>query len=449
MILPGMAGFQPTPTFDARFLQTATPASPPPCPVVNPDLPLTGELSEILTALRSSAPFDFTDKAVEFLNQGGSPEVLIQAVKAVDPDYIDQQDLTNNGQVEILLKTSSLSILGCSPDGSATYTIYGKFIDEIMLFFSPRIKAVQDLNQNGILELLLITRSAGGFSSAMLLRVVEWDGQGFHSVLGLSPTYPYRMIAEIEYSAKQGEVSGVVYEQGPVEIADLDGNGTTEIIVHSGLPGHHDLLAHGPWRAGKDIFNWNGEAFVLMRSEIDPPVYRFQAVHDADQAALLGEYDESLRLYQEAIFSDKLAGWSPELYQQQYDIVMSRYSTDPTPTPYPASPEEYYHLAAYAYFRILLLHALLDNTVEAQTVYDTLQSEFPEGQPGYESALLGQYFWKALQDTQDVGQACNQALESMMDQTDEIIYWLRDFHGWQSPRYLPIDLCPFRYTGTR
>ena len=107
-----------------------------------------------------------------------------------------------------------------------------------------------------------------------------------------------------------------------------------------------------------------------------------------------------------------------------------------------------YHLAAYARFRILVLHALRGYSVEAQAVYDTLQSNFPEGQPGHASALLGEAFWQAFQVTQDVGQACNQALESMAD-PDEIIYWLSGYHGFQSPNYQPVDLCPFGQTGTR
>ena len=62
---------------------------------------------------------------------------------------------------------------------------------------------------------------------------------------------------------------------------------------------------------------------------------------------------------------------------------------------------------------------------------------------------LGSISGRPFQATQDVGQACNQALESMGEQTDEIIYWLSGYHGWQSPSYLPVDLCPFGQTGTR
>jgi hypothetical protein len=443
MILPGMAGFQPSPTFDARFLQTATPTLPPPCPVVVPEMPLPEVLAQRIAGYHDNFKGDISDDVLEYLNLGGAPEILIHALKAVDPSLIEQFDFTNDGQMELLLKTLNISILGCDPERTAKYIIYGRFIDPQPLPLGPDIQAIHDLNRNGLPELLFTTRAFGGFGSTLFLQVVEWDGRGIYNVPWLSPTYPYQPITFLGV-----EDEGVYFEPGMVEINDLDGNGTTEIIVHSGIPTHHDTFAHGPWRAGKDIFTWNGEDYVLLYSEIDPPVYRFQAVHDADKAALLGKYDEALKLYQETIFSDKLIGWSLELYLQQKDIAATWYNDNPTPTAPPASPEEYNHLAAYAHFRILVLHSLQGNITEAQTVYDTLHSEFPQGQPGFASALFGQYFWHAFQDTQDVAQACNLALESMGEQTEEIIYWLRDIHGWQAPRYLPIDLCPFRYTGT-
>jgi hypothetical protein len=448
MILPGMSGFQPSPTYDSRLHPSATPGQPPPCPAVDPDLSLPTEFTEKLVAYENTDFVDLADVTLEFLNQGGSPEILIQAIEAVDPQLIDQQDFTNDGQAELLLKTTYLSVLGCKPDGSAKYAVFGKFIDYGFIT-TPRINTLQDLNQDGFPELVLTSRS-GGWGASVFLQVIQWDGLSLRNMFKSSSAYPYRTVAATACGYyEQPDVCGVEFEAGTLELEDLDRNGTIEIIVHSDLPGHPELLAHGPWRGGKDIFTWNGEAYVLLRSEIDPPEYRFQAVHDADQAALLGEYDEALRLYQEAIFSDQLAGWSPELNQQQIDLMAFLYSTDPTPTPYPAPTEEYYHLAAYARFRILLLHALRGYTTEAKAIYGTLQNEFPEGQPGYESALLGQYFWQAFQATQDVGQACNQALESMGEQTDEIIYWLSGYHGWQSPSYQPVDLCPFGQTGTR
>lgn len=430
-----MAGFQPSPTYDPCLFPSATPGQPPPCPIVDPNLALPAELTQ-----NSIDRSGFSDDVLSFLNQGGSPEILVQAINIYFP-FDDRLDYTNDGQQELILYDREMIILGCNPDGSATYKILGVFSD-YKGWWNPKILGTEDINKNGFPEIVLISIAYGGLSTALSLTISEWDGQSIQSVVVSTPAYPYRSIADIRGGS-------IIFEIGSVELQDLDGNGTREIIVHSGISGHPDLLSHGPWRGGTDTFTWNGEAFVLLRSEIDPPVYRFQAVHDADQAILLGEYDKALRLYQEAIFSDKLRGWSPEHSQQQFDIAATWYDGNPTPTPYPASPEEYYHLAAYARFRILVLHALRGNLVEAQTVYDTLQSKFPQGQPGHESALLAQYFWQAFQATQDVGQACNQSLASMGDQTDEIIYWLSGFHGMQSPTYKPVDLCPFGQTGTR
>jgi hypothetical protein len=447
LLLPGMAGFQATPTFDTQSAQPAAPASPPPCPAADPALALPAELGQAIAIFKTSLPFDLAAPIVDFLNQGGAPETLIQAVEAVDPELILRQDLTNDGQEELLLKMRYLSILGCTPDGQ--YKIFGQFIDDIV-FFPPAIIAIQDLNRDGLPEMLLHSRTFRGLSTTLTLQVVAWNGQEIANMIGMPPAYPYRSLAEVIYWDEHDEVIGIMHELGDVELVDVDGNGTTEIIVHSGIPGHPDTFAHGPWRGGQDTFTWNGDAFVLLNSEIDPPVYRFQAVHDADQAALLGNYDQALTLYQEAIFSDQLAGWSPELYSQQMDLVNTWYNNEPTPTPYAPPAEEYYHLAGYARFRILVLHALRGYTVEAQTVYDTLQEEFSEGQPGHASALLATAFWQEYQATQNVGQACRYALGELGDGAEEILYWVgSSFHGWQFPPYKPVDLCPYGQTGTR
>jgi hypothetical protein len=413
---------------------------PPPCPNLNSALPLPPLLADELVNFVSiyQVP-DLSEPVISFLNQGGSSEMVLRAAQAAYPKLASLIDLTNDGQPELLLSTETLSILGCDPGGSGQYIILGQFYDDIDLV-PPGIIAIQDLNLDGLPELLLISRAFGGFSTTYLLQIRTWDGQSFSSPIVLPPDYPYRSQGNLGFEDYQHSLWGITYHGGIVDLLDVDHNGTTEFIIKSGLPGHPDLIAHGPWRHAQDTFTWNGEAYVLLRSEIDPPIYRFQAVQDADQAALWGEYDRALALYQDAIFSDQLLGWSPELYeQQQYSFFV-----DSTPTPFPAPAEEYYHLAAYARFRILVLHALHGYDQDGQIVYDTLIERFPEGQPGYESAVLAQGFWSTYLATHDVGQACTQALKAIWDEAGEILYWLDgDFHGMQAPDYQLVGLCPF------
>ena len=413
---------------------------PPPCPRVNSTLPLPPLLADELANFVSiyRVP-DLSEPVISFLNQGGSPDIFLRAAQAAYPELASWIDLTNDGQSELLLSTETLSILGCDPGGSGQYIILGQFFDDIDLV-PPGIIGIQDLNLDGLPELLLSSRAFGGFSTTYLLQIRTWDGQSFSSPIVLPPDHPYHSQGDLGFEDYQHSLWGITYHSGIVDLVDVDHNGTTEFIINSGLPGHPDLIAHGPWRHAQDVFTWNGEAYVLLHSDIDPPIYRFQALHDADQAALWGEYERALALYQDVIFSDLLLGWSPDLYEQQaYSFFV-----DSTPTPFPVPAEEYYHLAAYARFRILVLHALHGYDRDGQIVYDTLIERFPAGQPGYESAVLALGFWPAYLATHDVGQACTQALQAVGDDAEDILYWLDgDFHGIQAPDYQRIDLCPF------
>jgi hypothetical protein len=69
-------------------------------------------------------------------------------------------------------------------------------------------------------------------------------------------------------------------------------------------------------------------------------------VQDGDLAFSQQEYDKAIRLYQEAIISDKLKGYSPEIRDNLRAQFDTRYSTTPTPTPHPIALDEYPKLAA-------------------------------------------------------------------------------------------------------
>jgi hypothetical protein len=445
LIFPGFVGFEPSPTYNPKKMPTATPAASPTCPKVDSSLAVPIGLAEMIKNYETNSDrTNLAEPILGFLNQGGSPEKIIQAWQEVNPKRIRYLDLTNDGQPEIILDTKLLSVLGCYSGSNGHYEIISKYADNIYLL-SPELFPIQDINLDGIPELIMISRAFGFMSATQYLQVVEWDGKTFSNIISSPPLYPYRSLANTWYREVYSSESGMYFEPGSVELQDIDHNGTLEIIINISIPFHPDSRSHGPWRGGRDIFTWNGEAFVLLKSEIDPPEYRFQAVEDADQDVLIGLYDQALSLYQEAIFSDQLKGWSSELYQQQFE--QPYLSLDPTLTPIPAPSEEYYHLAAYASFRLMVLHVLLGHGEEAQTIHDSLVAKFPEDQPGHESATLATSFWQEYQSTKEVGKACNIAIINSPDQVTEILSWLSyDWHGWQAPRYQPVDLCPFGQT---
>jgi hypothetical protein len=172
-------------------------------------------------------------------------------------------------------------------------------------------------------------------------------------------------------------------------------------------------------------------------------IYRFQAVEDADRATLLGEYDSALSLYQDVIFSDKLDSWSEERALQISARLEVWYGT-PTPTAFPEDKTEYPRLAAYAYYRMVILHTFLSEMEAAQVKYATLQEKFPTGSPGQPYVEMASAFWDAWQSTHKMYDGCAAAIGYAAAHPEILTPLGSDYHGQQSHIYVPADVCPFR-----
>ncbi len=149
-------------------------------------------------------------------------------------------------------------------------------------------------------------------------------------------------------------------------------------------------------------------------------------------------------MYQEAIFSDKLNGYSTEIRDNLRARWDASFGTTPTATPYPLAPDEYPSLAAYAYYRIMLLHIVQNHESDAGTVYKTLQQKFGSdtyGHPYYEMATE---FWNAYQSTHNMYDGCAAAIQYAAEHPEILTPLGSDYHGSQSHIYVPADVCPFR-----
>jgi hypothetical protein len=424
------------PKIDLNKLPTASAAPAIPCPVSQVSPQSTPVLNSWAFPNESQPNPASAADILFFLNAYG-PEALvgknaIPSNQIIDSDTITAyQDFTNDKIPEIVItQTGWFRIYGCK---ESHYQLLFELGPDPR-FFAPYILAIQDLNRNGIPEIYL--KIAAYSQSARDLGAVEWDGERFRWILLYPDGQTYVTVAP-----------------GYLSFQDINGDGFQEVIANFDIPIWTNYDLGLPWRKAKQIFKWNGKYFLFYKENFDPPVFRYQAVEDGDRASLAGDYVSALNLYQQAIFSDKLEWYSAERRGTMHLQWESQF--DPTPQPTPtlpnADPDEYDNLAAYASYRIMVIHALHGYFSDAQVVYNDLQKHYLEAKNGSIYAKLATEFWKEYAASRDMSKGCSKALDFARQNWLEVTQYLGNtdggatYFGNQGLKY-EMDgnlLCPF------
>ena len=409
----------PASTFDPSNIPTWTPQAAAQCPAEKPGL--VADFKNLENHL-------IDNQILDFLDAGGTRSAAIAGIrklqKTADATVIQENDVTGDGVPDLLFTEMPLilNVFICK-DGQYQRQLP---IAEAGHAYQPFIVDIDDLNLDGMNE--IVTKAGDDRSTGIW--VLEWDGSEFQNLKLTGDYY-------------ENNSCGLLVGPSALEIRDTDGNGTKELILEQGIPIWIEYYYGLPWRKQTRTCSWNGFEFVMTHSEYSPPEYRFQAVQDGDVAALAGEYDRAIAFYQEAIFSDKLEWWSPE--RRAYERLVAQMQAVHTPVPLPTltpDPSEYGYLASYARYRILLIHVVRGYLPEAKIVFDTLQANFPKGQPGHEFAAMAKVFWDEYQVSADIGLACQAAI-AFPDKDIALTFLGSDYHGEQSHTYVPEDVCPF------
>ncbi len=387
---------------------------------------------------------------MDFLNAGGNPDFIRDHIVGSEPSLWAEEDLTGDGVPELVMSIFGVNILMCSD---------GQYIAGLHLmigadpFPGTVILAIKDMNLDGVPELVL--RGSVMSAGVMIYRILEWNGKDFHSLIWseqkIAPWFYtsigqamnwYTYWSDITLSADET----IVRPSSTAAVRDTDGNGTLELLIHSDIPVPRYLYG-GPYRETTETYQWNGFYFSLAQLDIDPPVYRFQAVEDADRLSLLGKYQQAMDYYQEVISSKKLAVWSQDNYHAQF---LAENNGTPTPTFIPSNQDEYGNLAAYALYRIMLLQLLQNESGAAKITYNDLEKTYPQDQPGHLYDELATVFWEKYNVSQNMSEACSEAIRFAEDHKDNIYTYLgnahdlANTHGGQSHNYTSWDLCPFK-----
>jgi hypothetical protein len=393
-----------------------------------------------------------------YLNSGSSPELLEASLGSIEvPENITSdkvrltdpvvmlKDVTGDGEYEVIVllrwqsdalhQDDDRVLLILSQEAEEYQTLAEVHVRRLVERpYNMELKMVQDVNLDGRNEIVLNLpdfQGPSGTNFLYLTFVLAWNGAEFEHLI---------QVPEEAFLQPYSNGAGSTNTRPSIE--DHDGDGKLEIIVeHMGFHPYgsssYQFAETGPMRGRTEIWSWDGQKYALT-TQLDPPIYRFHVVQDADDAALAGDYELAMSLYLQAIFDDELRGWGIDPEDQQ--II------EPV--------EERYRLNAYATFRILVLHSLWGNETEAERDLETMLEYYPEGDLQYPFTEMAAIFLDAYQASGDVSDACNHASAYagtavyVSTQTWMSEYPLLDmlgsrYYGWYNRDYSPEDICPF------
>ncbi len=226
-------------------------------------------------------------------------------------NFLFFQDITNDGIPELIIAKNAVFahffyIFGCVHGGYKTF-----ISEDVGGMGGPKILSIKDVNNDGVVEVtaLLQSYSQGGHS----YQVLRWDGTNIMYII-YNPTSIYPN-------------SGIfVNAGGKIFYDDVNGDSIDELVAFQGIPiwsGYDDYI---PWRNQWDYYRWDGQYYTLYDQKFDPPLYRFQAVQDADRYFSSGDLEKARKLYQEVIDNFDLQWFSPERREYLRGLQYSSYS---------------------------------------------------------------------------------------------------------------------------
>lgn len=416
--LPTIPTFAPT--FDVSSIVTVTPVEKAECPTLDSTINVNYYFPRKLEFPSPSA----ADKILEYLNSGGNGEAL---AKRFDEIYLKSEyrggyafrDITGDQVSEFLfveINYEGKPIVFSCQNGNFEKRFVLSGDDEFWDFALE----IDDLVGDGIPEIIITGTSGASFPQSEIF-IFKWNGQTFE-ILGTLNILALRK----------------------TEIKDTDGNGSIEIIFIGDNPSCSSCSNFLPQRERTITYGWNGKMFAEISNEFSSPIYRFQAVQDADLFTTEEKIDKALNLYNEVIFNKDLEWWSNERFRYEQD-ASSMSIPGFTPLSEPIEDlTEYPSLAAYAYYRIMLLHLVQEQEAEAASTYQTLKDTLgtdPYAAPYIEMATA---FWEAYQSTHKMYDGCAAAIQYAVEHPQILTPLGSDYHGWQSHTYVPADVCPFR-----
>ncbi len=373
------------PTFSAQVC---------PIPPGSPDLPSLNN------------PHTWAPDILAYLNAGGFVSSLldhIQASNSTDPSAKAGEilDLNEDGFEDLVLvlkqapseltplPSGSLLIFLCSDEAFRAVYVTSPASEAGL----PKLQAARDFTGDGHPELLTLWESCGAHTCFAQAEILKWNGSGFENLWqGRSDDLP----------------SPDIELQGP--LAD----GSTAISITARGIGS---VGAGPYREIRRTWTWHPEPgrFEVSEEALANPKYRIHVLHDADQAALEGDYETATIGYLRVMEDGTLDDWS-------------------------SGEDGRAALRAYAAFRQIVIDIRTGNTANAENGLDFLRAAYPPGSPHHSYAALAERFWETYKIEGDLREACLAAQSYTLNNPENILEPL--YYGYANRTYLAADICP-------
>ncbi len=331
-------------------------------------------------------------------------------------------DVTGDQVKETIITLKQASVMGWSGTFDMDIYVIGCRDGQYRLFGNSdmfliggeeqysRIEDIQDLNGNGLLEIILVSGNTFSQQADVFFtyRVVEWGGTRFRTLLN------------------EELVSNTGF---PLEFQDVDGNGTMELLFSEPFNIHCGIMpGWGPQRDAKNIFMWNGAQYQYIWRDPGTPKFRFQAAFDGDYFTLRELYDRAEKRYRKAIDDSSLKPFTYKNYRACYN-------------PQDFDSDESEKILVYARFRLLELDVFLGKMDDAKSMWQHLTSLYEASAPGYNFVSLAKVFWEAYQARADIGEACI-AVQLYAEKNEPPDFGLMNY-GEFNPGPTPETICPF------
>ncbi|MEP7287274.1 MAG: hypothetical protein ABI947_16080 [Chloroflexota bacterium] len=349
----------------------------------------------------------FAEKIGVYLSGGGQPTVLEAVLRgwgALGDGAVVQADtdLTGDSIPEIIVTVydpgfykqgipspGELLIFGCAQKGYRL--LYSTQYSPTTIL--PELKRVGDMNGDTRAEIAFTQQTCTGSGPCtQTMMILSWN-----ATLGV-----FAPLNDVPINATNGKVT----------IADLDKDGILEVAITFTPVGD---VAAGPPRKTTDIWDWNGQNYVLALTQVEAPVYRIHMLHDADVRFNQGNWKEAVKLFDRVRDDNSLQPWT--------------------------IPGETETLRGYATYKKMLAYIAARSPRAADDVLTTLLAENPAGTPAQSYAVLGQAFMDSYKQTRDRKKTCAATLAVAASHPD--LLTVLNSYGYANRTYALQDLCPF------